>query len=168
MRRRTLLQAGAASAALLAAAGLGLTFMSPAWQASKLGADGRAIFEAIARAVLDGSLPTDPSDRHTAVQSHLARVEDTIQGFPQPVQEELNLLLNILASTAGRLGLAGLASPWQQADVSVVQEMLQKLRTSSLDLRQQTYQALRDITYAAYFADRSTWHALGYAGPVDV
>ena len=88
--------------------------------------------------------------------------------FPKAVQDELRLLLGLLASAPGRLGLAGLAGTWQQAPTEEVRAMLQRLRLSSLDLRQQTYQALRDITYAAYFSDRSTWSTLGYAGPVDL
>ena len=39
------------------------------------------------------------------------------------------------------------------------------MRESSLALRQQAFHALRDITNASYFADRSTWAAIGYPGP---
>ncbi len=66
------------------------------------------------------------------------------------------------------MALTGLAQPWQKASSTDVQAALQMLRLSSLDLRVQTYQALRDITYASFFADRSTWAALGYAGPVEL
>jgi hypothetical protein len=31
-------------------------------------------------------------------------------------------------------------------------------------LRQQVFHALRDLTNAAYFADASTWAAIGYPG----
>jgi hypothetical protein len=168
MRRRTLLQVGIAGSVLLVAAGVGISLMPAAWQAPRLSADGRSIFDAVARAVLEGALPDEEPARGTALQAHLGRVEETINGLPKPVQDELALLLGLLASAPGRLGLAGLGSPWQQAPTADVHTMLQKLRMSSLALRQQTYQALRDITYAAYFADRSTWATLGYAGPVEL
>ena len=168
MRRRTLLRVGIASTVLLAAAGVGISLMPATWQAPRLSPEGRAIFDAVAHAVLEGALPQQQAARADALQAHLGRVEETINGFPKPVQDELTLLLGLLASGPGRLGLAGLASPWQQASTADVRAMLQKLRLSSMDLRQQTYQALRDITYAAYFADRSTWATLGYAGPVEL
>jgi hypothetical protein len=46
-----------------------------------------------------------------------------------------------------------------------VQSALQAMRSSRLELRQQAYHALRDLTNAAYFADAATWAALGYPGP---
>lgn len=165
MRRRTLLQVGLAGTALLALAGVGLQLATPAWQSPQLSTQGRHIFEAWARAVLQGVLPDKAEARAQALNGHLLRVEATIAGLPLPVQEELGLLLNILASAPGRVGLVGLTSAWQDADLPALQTALQGLRTSSLDLRQQTYLALRDISYAAYFSDASTWNTLGYAGP---
>lgn len=159
---------GMAGAAVLAAAGVGLSLAPAAWQPPKLSEAGRSVFEAVARAVLEGSLPLEAAPRQMALEGHLQRVEQTLAGFPKPVQDEVDLLLRLLASPPGRLGLAGLASPWSTAPVPDVQAALQQLRVSSLDLRRQTYQALRDITYAAYFADRSTWTALGYSGPLEV
>lgn len=157
-----------AGGALLAAAGIGLSLAPHAWQAPRLSEGGRDIFQAVARAVLDGALPEQATARSAALDAHLLRVEETIAGFPKPVQDELALLLRILGSAPGRLGLAGLVPPWHTADTTDVQSALQKLRVSSLDLRRQTYQALRDITYASYFADRSTWAHLGYGGPVPI
>ncbi len=138
----------------------------PAWQAERLTALGLNIFEAIAAAVLDGVLPDAPAAKAAALKAHLQRVELTILGLPKPVQNELALLLRLLGAAPGRLTLAGLKPQWRDATNLEVQAALQMLRASSLELRKQTYQALRDITYAAYFSDRSTWAALGYAGPM--
>ena len=168
MRRRSLFRLGLASTVLLAAAGLGVSLVVPAWQAGKLSSQGRDLFSALARAILQGALPTDDDAQAPAIQAHVGRVEDTIAGFPKLVQDELGLLLTVLTSAPGRLGLAGLGSSWANAPTADVQAMLQQLRVSSLDLRQQAYQALRDITYAAYYANRSTWGSLGYAGPPDL
>jgi len=81
------------------------------------------------------------------------------------VQDELSQLLAMLAVLPGRTLFAGLDTPWAQASAIQVQSALQGMRTSSLALRQQAYQALRDLTNAAYYADPSAWSMLGYPGP---
>jgi hypothetical protein len=45
-----------------------------------------------------------------------------------------------------------------------VEAALQALRHSSIALRQQVYQALRELTNAAFFADTGTWALMGYRG----
>lgn len=123
---------------------------------------------AVAVAVLDGVLPTDPQLRQAALQSHLGRLDAAIAAFPPPTREELAQLLAVLASPVGRWGLARLGAPWDEATVAQIQDSLQSMREATLTLRQQAYHALRKVTAAAYFADRSTWPALGYPGPVSV
>ena len=85
--------------------------------------------------------------------------------MPPAVQAEIAELVTLLASPPGRLALAGLRPDWPQAGDEEVRAMLQGLRTSSLALRQQVYHALRNLTNAAWFVDRSTWAAIGYPGP---
>jgi len=96
---------------------------------------------------------------------HLQRVDDVLFAFPQAVQAELSQLLAILASAPGRVALAGLHTSWPDASVTQIQSALQGMRSSSLALKQQAYQALRDLTNAAYYADPSAWGVLGYPGP---
>jgi hypothetical protein len=64
--------------------------------------------------------------------------------------------------------MMGLRPAWDEATVPEVQLALQGLRTSALSLRQQAYHALRDLTNAAWFADPSSWAAMGYDGPVNI
>lgn len=165
MRRRTLLQIGFGSAAVLAVAGGGLALLRPGLQAGHLTPPGREVFLAIARAVLDGVLPTEPDATANALVGHMDRMDATIASLPGATRSELSQLLALLASSAGRMTLAGLISPWDTADVAAVQASLQAMRRSSLALRQQAYHALRDLTNAAYFADPSAWPAIGYPGP---
>ena len=61
--------------------------------------------------------------------------------------------------------LAGLPAAWEHAPVADVQAALQSMRQSSLLLKRQAYNALRDLTHAAFFADASTWPLLRYPGP---
>lgn len=165
MQRRSLLKLGAATAVGLAVVGGGIALFQPGLREGRLTADGQRVFLAVARAVLDGSLPSDASQRQAALQAHLQRLDETLRGFPTAVQDELAQLLAILAAAPGRVAFAGLLTEWSAASVTDLQSALEGMRLSSLALRQQAYHALRDLTNAAYYADPSTWPALGYPGP---
>jgi hypothetical protein len=166
MQRRTLLNLGIASAAALALAGGGAALLyEPAWHNQRLSEDGRGIVVAIARAVLDGCLSVEPAARQRALAGHLERMDTVLRNLPEPTQREIGDLLALLAMPPGRFALAGLGTGWAQASVAQLQGALQLMRTSRVALRQQAYHALRDLTHAAYFADSSTWAALGYPGP---
>lgn len=166
MQRRTLLKVGLISGATLAlAGGAALVLTERAWDGRQLTAMGRTVLGAVARAVLDGTLPADAS---AALEAHLDRMNNTVAGMPPGTQAEINELITILGTAAGRFGLAGLSTAWPAASVAQMQASLQSMRTSSLLLKQQAYHALRDLTHAAYFADSSTWAHLGYPGPAKI
>jgi hypothetical protein len=168
MQRRTLLKLGLGATVILAAAGGGLALLNPALSRGHLSEGGRAVMHAVARAVLDGALPSALDERERAIEAHLQRLEAAIAAFPPAVQAELSQLLTLLATSPGRVALAGLSSPWPQASVAQVQEAMQGMRLSSLALKQQAYHALRDLTNAAYFSDPSAWQRMGYPGPTDI
>ena len=168
MQRRRLLKIGIGATALLAVAGAGLALLRPGLVQGRLTPDAISVFEAVARAVLDGSLPIDAHEREAAITAHLKRLDDAVASFPAATQTELSQLLALLASVPGRSGLAGLYSAWPEATVNDLQQALEGMRTSSLVLRQQTYHALRDLTNAAYYADSTAWVLLGYPGPTFV
>ena len=140
-------------------------FYAPAWRDGRLTDAGRGVLGAVARGVLDGSLPTLAGPQRAALSSHLDRMDATLRALPAFTQRDVGDLLSLLAQPPGRLALAGLASDWSAADVLQIQAALQSMRSSRLDLRRQAYHALRDLTHAAYFADSSTWVQLGYPGP---
>jgi hypothetical protein len=165
MQRRSFLKLGFGATTALVLVGGGLALYQPGLQDGRLSAASREVFAGVARAVLDGSLPADSSQRQHALQLHLQRVDDVLFAFPHSVQTELSQLLAILASAPGRVALAGLHAPWPDASVTQIQTALQGMRVSSLALKQQGYQALRDLTNAAYYADPSAWNVLGYPGP---
>ena len=166
MQRRTLLNLGIASAAALAFAGGGAALLyEPAWHNERLSEVGRGIVVAIARGVLDGSLPVEPTSRQRALAGHLERMNTVLRNLPEPTQRQIGDLLALLATSPGRFALAGLDTAWAHASEAQLQGALQSMRTSRLALRQQAYHALRDLTHAAYFADKDTWAQLGYPGP---
>ena len=168
MQRRRLLKLGVGAAALLAVVGGGAALLRPGLVNGSLTQHSRAVFHAIARAVLDGSLPSVVPERDAALQAHLKRLDAVLAAFPAATQGELSQLLGLLASAPGRVARAGLHTGWQDASVPEVQRSLQDMRTSSLALRQQSYHALRDLTNAAFYADPSAWPLLGYPSPREV
>jgi hypothetical protein len=166
MQRRTLLGMGLAASALLALVGGGAALLyERAWRDGKLLPAGRQVLAAVARAVLDGSLPSDTAAQAAAIEAHLTRIEATVGAMPAHTQGEIADLLALLAMPPLRATLFGLSGAWADAPLANVQAALQSMRQSSLLPKRQAYNALRDLTHAAYFAHASTWPLLRYPGP---
>jgi hypothetical protein len=166
MQRRRLLQLGLGAGTLLVLAGGSAALMRPALvDGHTLSDRAGAVMSAVARAVLDGSLPAEQVAREQALQSHLIRVQHTIDGLPPHARRELSMLLSLLSTPAGRLALAGLSADWPEASVPQLQAALQEMRLSSLAMRQQAFLALRELTNASYYAEPGLWSLLGYPGP---
>lgn len=133
-----------------------------------LAADSDAVLRAVGVVLLDGLLPAQEPEQTAALHDQMQRINQTILGFQGPVQQELHLLLQLLASTTGRRLLASLDEPWQTATSTSIAVSLQAMRLSSWTVRRQAYQALRDLHFAAWTAEPSHWAALGYPGPTTV
>jgi hypothetical protein len=165
VQRRHFLRLGVASAAVLAVVGGSLAVVQPGFAHGRLTAAGRRVFRGVARAVLEGMLPSDAAQREAALDAQLTRLDAVIAAFPAATVAEISQLLSLLAVAPGRLGLAGLLPDWPDAATAQVQAALDDMRHSSLALRQQAYHALRDLTNAAWFAEPSAWAQIGYPGP---
>jgi hypothetical protein len=165
MQRRTLLKFGLAATAVIAVAGGGSALLRPGLQDGRMTAAARAVFGAVARGVLQGMLPADPTVRDAALAAHLTRLDDTLAAFPCATQSELSQLIALIATVPGRSAIVGLHTDWDAASDAQLQTAMQDMRTSSLAMRQQIFHALRDLTNAAYFADPQAWTSLGYPGP---
>jgi hypothetical protein len=166
LQRRTLLGLGVAGTAALAlSAGTVAWMFEPAWRDDRLLPAGRRVFAAVARAVLDGSLPPSSQAQAAAIAQHLDRMDALLRGLPLHTQAEVADLLALLALPPTRLALASLRTPWEAATADEVQAALRSMRASSLLLRRQAYTALRDLTRGAYFADAASWRLMGYPGP---
>jgi hypothetical protein len=168
MQRRRWLQLGLAAGTVLAIGGGTLALVEPGWQDGRLTATGRRVFLHAGRAFLDGSLPSETPARQAALAGFLERTDALVAALPPHAQRELSQLLALLGSGVGRRAVTGLATDWAQADLAQLQQALQSMRTSTLALRQQAYQALHDICGGAYFSDASTWARLGYPGPTEI
>src|SRR3954465_12837028 len=124
MQRRSLLKLGLGAAAVLAITGGTLSWLRPGLVDGRLTDTSRPVFEAVARAVLDGSLPAEPGQRRVALAAHLGRLDGTLSALPPATRAELSQLLALLATTPGRTALAGLHAEWSLAGTPQLQEAL--------------------------------------------
>ena len=168
MQRRSLFKLGLASAAVLIVAGGTAAWLRPGFENDALTVNGREVFTAVGVAVLGKTLPAAGSERQVAIAGLLQRIDSLIVALPPHAQAELSQLLSLLSSAPGRLALAGLSQPWTAASIDDVQQALINMQLSGSALRQQAYAALHDISASAYFADPSSWSALGYPGPLAI
>lgn len=165
LSRRRLLQLGVGAAAVFAVAGGAAWLWRPGVRAGRLTDSGRAVFRAVARIVLEGSLPADAAAHEAALDRHLLRLDETIAGFPAATQAEIAQLLGLLSIAPARQWLTGLSVDWHAASVNELEAALRRMRTADDALRQQAYHALRDLTNAAFYAQPEHWSLLGYPGP---
>lgn len=163
MRRRSFIKVGLIGGAVLAAAGGAALLLKPAARDAATSEDARVVLRAVIPAILAGALPVEAAARAQAVDAALARSLGAIAGLPPPTRYELGELLSLLASTPGRW-LAGV-DDWPTASVDQVARFLQRWRTHSFDLFQAGYHALHDLVLGPWYADDSTWPAIGYPGP---
>jgi hypothetical protein len=164
MQRRSLLKLGLGAAVVFGVAGGIAAFWSPGLNGPTLTPAGRLALGAVARAVLDGTLPAGDD----ALNRHLDELNKLFAGMPPAVQGELAQLMGLIANGPGRLGLMGLAKPLHEQDVATLQAALHGLRFSKLAMRQQVYFALRDLNCAAFYSQPTAWLAMGYPGPKEI
>jgi hypothetical protein len=160
MKRRTLLKAGLAGGALLAVGAASILVGRDPLQ------DRATVMRAVAPAMLDGALPREPAARSAALERSLAAVDAAIASLAPSAQAELGQLFALLASAPGRRLLAGVAAPWESADIDQVAAFLASWRGHRLALFKTGYAALHDLVLGSWYADPSTWAAIGYPGPL--
>ncbi|MFN3565253.1 MAG: hypothetical protein ACK4V1_04615 [Burkholderiaceae bacterium] len=161
MRRRRFIKVGLVGGAVLAAAGGAALWLKPAARDASMSEDARVVLRAVIPALLAGALPAD-----RALQAREAALERTlaaIAALPPPTRIELGELFALLAARPGRW-LAGIDA-WETADVEQATRFLQRWRTHRFGLFQAGYHALHDLVLGPWYADESTWAAIGYPGP---
>lgn len=168
LSRRRLLALGIGSTVVVGVAGGAAWLWRPGVRAGRLTEAGRSVFRAVARAVLEGSLPADEAELSAALDRHLVRLDETIAGFPSATQTELAQLLGLLTVAPGRQWITGLRVDWSTASVNELEAALRRMRSADHEINQQAYHALRDLTNAAYFAQPEHWASLAYPGPTPV
>jgi hypothetical protein len=167
--RRRVIFTGIAGAAALALARLLQPIPVPrSVAAGALSADGADVMRALLPAFLDGALPREAHARTAAVEETVVAVASAIDGLPPIAQHELGALFALLALTPVRVALAGVESPWREADVESANAFLERLRESRWSQKRAAYDALHQLAFGAWYASPRAWPATGYPGPPDL
>ena len=96
MQRRSLLKLGLVSGAVLAVAGGAAVLLQPGLEQGHLTASARELFTSLGRAILQGTLPTDPQTRSRALEGMVERIDGLAANLPPAVQAELSQLVGLL------------------------------------------------------------------------
>lgn len=165
--RRSWLKIGVAGACALAAGGAVYRLAQAPAAASRFALDGEAlaVLYAIIPVMLGPVLPAPPAARAAALTAASGRVRDAVLSLPLATQQQVQDLFGLLALGPARRLLTGVRGGWAQADPAQVAAFLQSWRTHRLQTLQTAYHALHDLIIGAWYADPSTWEAIGYPGP---
>lgn len=163
LSRRRLIFTGVAGAAVLVAA----RWLQPSHSvaASALSADAADVMRAIIPALLDGALPDDATQRRAAIEDTVGAVGKAIAGLPPAAREELSSLFALLDFAPVRIAFADIDFAWRDADVVTTNAFLVRLQKSRWSVKRTAYDALHQLTFAAWYASPSTWPSIGYPGP---
>lgn len=164
--RRTFVKAGVLGAlALAAGGGIYRATHPPVPAPFALDGEARAALHAIVPAILAGVLPESGPARETAIAAATSRAHQAILGLPLLTQKEVQDLFGLLALAPARRLLTGIAGGWSAATAEQVSTFLQDWRLHRLGLLRSAYGALHDLVLGGWYADPSSWAAIGYPGP---
>jgi hypothetical protein len=168
--RRTFIAVGFVGAAALATAGWlkGPHAPPSGLRRQTLDADAEAILGAVVPVLLDGALPEVREARQRMIAETLTAIDIAIAGLPPATQAELSRLFALLALPPVRLGLARVTAPWPNAAPAEVRACLDRFRQSSWSLLRVAYDALHQLTFAAWYGNPQAWPAIGYPGPPSI
>jgi hypothetical protein len=167
MKRRSLMALGIGGTALLAIGGGAAALARPVWEKGRFLNDGRAVLGSVAKAILEGHLPTESAAQSAAISKLVEGVETLLAKFPARTRGEFVELIAILAHPWGR-GAMGHGADWGTASVATTAAWLNTLRSAKLGLSQQAYHALHDVLLAVHFGDKGIWKSIGYELPIQV
>jgi len=164
LTRRRFLQVGLAGAAVLVAARL-LDRVSRAATYRVLDERGAELIASLAPVVLADVLPVNGAARDAAIREIVEGFDEAVAGFSPAVRSEIGDLLSLLCFAPSRIVIAGVWSPWHEADETAIAQFLQRWRASRFDLFRAGFQALTQLMQAAWYGDSLAWGAIGYPGP---
>lgn len=166
MQRRTFIRASLLGAVALAAGGAVYRQLNkPALERYAMDDKARVIVAALAPVIVGPVLPNDAAARRAAIDSAVQRVAGAIRGLPLSTQKEVADLFALLSLAPTRRLLAGI-SGWESATPEQLAAFLQSWRSHRFETLQTAYQALHDLVLGAWYADPSSWTAIGYPGPL--
>ncbi|MGC1818537.1 MAG: hypothetical protein WA900_12885, partial [Casimicrobiaceae bacterium] len=92
-------------------------------------------------------------------------VGEAMRGLAPIAREELASLFSLLAFAPLRIGLGGMTVSWEDASVADADAFLARLQSSRWTQKRAAYDALHQITFAAWYANPRSWPSIGYPGP---
>jgi hypothetical protein len=165
VNRRQFIKVGIAAGALLAAVRfLDRPLAAPADAYRVLDESGVSIVRALIPVVLAGSLPGEAAARSRAVAEVLAAFDRAVSGLAPAVQEEIGQLFSFLDFAPSRLAFAGLLRPLAETPADELKAFLVRWRHSRFNLQRASYEALTQLIMASWYANPSSWPAIGYPG----
>lgn len=160
MQRRSFLKAGLLGGLALIAGGVVYRQLRPSTpQRFALDRQGRVMLAALVPAIT-GLSPARPE-----LDAAIERVAVAINGLPLRVQKEISDLFGLLSMAPTRRLLAGVPD-WTEATPGQIAAFLQSWRTHRTEMLQTAYQGLHDLVIGGWYAEPSTWAAIGYPGPM--
>lgn len=166
MNRRQWIGSGIAAAAILFAAGAifesqGDRAPADRYRFRSLDAEDRGILAAIAPVMLAGSLPQDEN----AIRMLIEGFDTAVAGLTPSVQGEIAQLFMVLRVPPLRMIVTGVMRPWHLASNDEIERFLNRWRYSSITSLRSAYDALHQLSYAAWYGLPKSWPRIGYPGP---
>ena len=118
--------------------------------------------------MLAGALPQAPAPRAAAIAQTLAALETAVGGLPAGAQAELAQLFDLLSLPPVRVAVARIDVPWAEASPEQVRACLDRFRGSPVQLLRAAYDALHQLTFAAWYGNPQAWGPIGYPGPPEL
>lgn len=166
MNRRKFLFTGAAALTVAVLGGGAVIALRPVRDAhGRFEPDIRLMWNRLGGVLLEGAWPADAAAASRARQAWVARVEDVVATLPGHARTELDRLLALLRWSLPRRWILDLPDDWSSASDETVRAALSRTNRATQALRLQAFAALRDLSLAAYYADETSWVAIGYPGP---
>jgi hypothetical protein len=155
VNRRTWIGTGIA-ATLLASAG--------AIYERPLQDDDAAILGALAPVMLGSALPNGEA----SVQMVIDGFHTAVAGLSPSVQDEVAQLFTLLRVAPLRMIATGVMRPWRNASPDEIERFLTSWRYSGIAKLRSGYDALHQLTIAAWYGNPKSWPRTGYPGPPTV
>ena len=173
--RRRMLKTGIAGAALLAVAGW--TTRGTFWGAGSrrlisknfsyrfLTRSDREVMLAVLPVILADSFEEASGNPGELLEETLRRFDIAVSGLYPSVQRELRQLFSLLTLPPGRMLVAGVWPGWMNASTKAIGNFLSGWRTSRFSLLKSGYDALQQLSAAAWYGNPKAWPDIGYPGP---
>ncbi len=160
MQRRQFIMLGLATGAAFATGLSVYATISPSADSAQ--SQAALVLDALLPALLLGALSSDATVQQQQIQQTRDAVLEFLPFLPKRTQAELQQLFGLLCHGVTRLALTGhlLALPDLSIDMRL--QLLERWRTSYLQLLQQAFHGLRALLLAAFYGQPEQWPALNY------